>query len=198
MDTYVYEAYGKKLYINLTNRCSNACEFCIRNGKEGLSGNRLWLEKEPTFEDVLRQLPKNLDDYDEITFCGFGEPTYNFDTLVKVGRYLSVIGKKVRLNTNGQGNLIQGRDITDDLIGAVDTVSISLNEADAERYQKICHCRFGEQGFDAMLEFARLCKEKGFRVILSVVDVIGEEQVKRCRALCEANGWNLRVRTYEK
>ena len=198
MDTYVYYAYGNQLYLKLTNRCCNRCDFCIRQGREGLEGHRLWIEQEPDFYAVKAQLPKNLEQYKEIVICGFGEPTYNLDTLVKIGRFLKVLGHDVRLNTNGMGNLIHGRDITDDLLGAVDTVSISLNASNAEKYQEICHCVYGKEGYESMLQFAALCKEKCYNVVLSVVDSIGEDEIQKCRTLCKTMDLPLRVRPWEK
>ena len=110
MDTYVYEL-GKSLYINLTNRCSNACTFCVRNGHEGYFGNKLWLQKEPAAEDVLGAIDFSKK-YEQVVFCGFGEPTERADVLVAVAKELKKRGYTVRVNTNGQGNLINGRDIT--------------------------------------------------------------------------------------
>ena len=94
MNNYVY-TIGNKIYINLTNRCSNNCDFCIRKGRDGMENQRLWIDAEPDVQDILDQLPDNLDDYDEeIVFCGFGEPTYNLDTLDEVASFLHCIDKK--------------------------------------------------------------------------------------------------------
>lgn len=86
-NTYVYKAYGN-LYINLTNKCSNSCDFCIRNGRDGLEGQPLWLTKEPCAEDVINQLPQDLHAYKEVVFCGFGEPTYKLQTMLETAKYL--------------------------------------------------------------------------------------------------------------
>ncbi|MDR3293446.1 MAG: TatD family nuclease-associated radical SAM protein [Clostridiales bacterium] len=198
MDTYIYE-YGDKLYINLTNVCSNACVFCLRNTSDGVGGESLWLSREPTAEEVIALLDKkDLDKYREFVFCGFGEPLYAFDRLVEVGAYLKGRGKKVRLNTNGQGEFIVGAGAALRLVGAVDTVSISLNASDAEKYQEVCCCAFGKAGYDAMLRFAKECKDAGLRVILSVVDTIGTDEIERCKAIANGIGVTLRIRNYEK
>ena len=105
MNNYVYEV-GNNLYINVTNQCSNDCFFCIRNGHDDMNGTNLWLDKEPTFDDVLAQLPSDLSKYGEIVFCGFGEPTYKIDLLSELGKYFKSKGMTTRLNTNGQANLI--------------------------------------------------------------------------------------------
>ena len=193
-DTFVYELDGN-LYINLTNKCSNSCEFCVRNGKDDYFGHRLWLSREPSAEEVL-SLIKEPRKYRQIVFCGFGEPTYRMEALREIGLSLKAAGAYVRLNTNGQGNLINGRDITPMLKGAVDKVNVSLNEGDAESYQRVCHSEFGENSFGALLDFAVKCKNLGIDTVLSVVDCIGESEIDKCRKISEDCGIKLRVRAY--
>ena len=196
MNTYVYK-YGNNLYINLTNRCSNACTFCERNKSEGIGGNSLWLEKEPAAEEVIAALKEQrFEDYDEVVFCGFGEPTYKLDELIEIGKFLKQNGKYVRLNTNGQGSLINGRDITGELAAAVDAVSISLNAPTAKEYQEVCQSVYGEKAFGAMLEFAQLCVPKLKRTVLSAVDLIGAVKIEECRAVCKRAGAEFLVRKH--
>lgn len=195
MDTIAYELDGK-LYINLTNRCSNDCSFCVRNGKESYFGNKLWLSKEPTSEEVIAAIPQM--DYDEVVFCGFGEPTFRIKEIIEVGAELKKRGYIVRLDTNGQGNLINGRDITEDLAKAVDKVNVSLNECNAEKYFDICRPVFGEDAFDELIDFAEKCKERGLYVTFSVVDIIGEEDIEKCKEIADKAGIPLRVREYIK
>ncbi|MCI7530397.1 MAG: TatD family nuclease-associated radical SAM protein [Eubacteriales bacterium] len=196
MNTITY-VYGDKIYLNLTNKCSNNCEFCIRRNNDGLLDYYLWLDKEPTADEVIADLEKyELDKYDEAVFCGFGEPLYAIDVLIETADWLKAHGVKTRLNTNGQAGLISGPDTALKLKGRIDTVSISLNASDAEKYQKICHCKFNEEGFFEMLRFAVQCKKEGIRTVLSVVDVIGEEEVEKCRKVAKNVGVDFRVRTY--
>ena len=196
MNTITY-VYGDKIYLNLTNKCSNNCEFCIRRNNDGLLGYYLWLDKEPTADEVIADLEKyELDKYDEAVFCGFGEPLYAIDVLIETADWLKAHGVKTRLNTNGQAGLTSGPDTALKLKGRIDTVSISLNASDAEKYQKICHCKFNEEGFFEMLRFAVQCKKEGIRTVLSVVDVIGEEEVEKCRKVAKNIGVDFRVRTY--
>jgi len=195
-ENFVYEL-NNTLYINLTNRCTNSCNFCIRNNHNSVGGKELWLTREPSFEDVIAQLPENVRAYKEAVFCGFGEPTCRLEVLTKVGKHLKTLGMAVRLNTNGQGNLFHGRDITGDLAVAVDIVNVSLNASNAKEYQRICQSEYGDNSFNAMLDFAKLCKEKGLEVIMSVIDIIGKKEIAACQKLCEEKNLNLRVRTYE-
>ena len=196
MNTITY-VYGDKIYLNLTNKCSNNCEFCIRRNNDGLFDYYLWLDKEPTADEVIADLEKyELEKYDEAVFCGFGEPLYAIDVLIETADWLKAHGVKTRLNTNGQAGLISGPDTALKLKGRIDTVSISLNASDAEKYQKICHCKFNEEGFFEMLRFAVQCKKEGIRTVLSVVDVIGEEEVEKCRKVAKNVGVDFRVRTY--
>lgn len=197
MDNYVYEV-GSNLYINLTNQCSNSCVFCIRNGREGMNNTPLWLKNEPTALDVLVSLEKkDLTKYGEVVFCGFGEPTYNLAALIEVGKYLIGKGKKVRLNTNGHGNKINGKDITPLLVGAVNEINVSLNASSAQQYNRECNCIYGEEGFFLMLEFAKACQKNGIKVVLSVVDVVGDNEIEKCKQLAAKHNLPLRVRKFE-
>lgn len=196
-NNFVY-TLNNKIYINLTNRCSNNCDFCIRNGRQGMNGTTLWLEHEPTADEIVCQLPQNMDDFDpEVVFCGFGEPTYNLDALDEVASYLHCIDKTTRINTNGQGNLIHGRDITDVIVTSCDVINVSLNECSAEKYQEHCKSIFGTRAYQALLEFAQLCTERGGKVVFSVVDSIGKADVAACQKLADSLGIPLRVRVKE-
>ena len=197
MDNYVY-ILNNKIYINLTNRCSNSCDFCIRQGRKGMGNTTLWIAREPTAADVIEQLPLNLDDFDdEVVFCGFGEPTYNLEALDEVASYLHCVDKTTRINTNGQANLIYNGDVTDVIVTSCDTINVSLNECNAQKYQKHCRSCFGERAFDAMLDFAQKCKERGGNVIFSVVDSIGNDDIAECRKLAKRLGIPLRIRNKE-
>lgn len=197
MNNYVYNI-GNKLYINLTNRCSNNCDFCIRHDHNGMNNIPLWIDEEPTPEDVICQLPENMDEYDkEVVFCGFGEPTYNLETLDEVASFLHCLDKTTRINTNGQSNLIHGEDVTDIIVTSCDVINVSLNECTAAKYQKHCQSIYGEKAYEALLDFAKLCKQRGGKVIFSVVDSIGEADVKACQALADKLHIPLRVRVKE-
>lgn len=191
-DTYTYRI-GENLYINLTNRCTNRCVFCVRNGKQTYEGYALWLKgDEPSAEQVICEIG-NPKDYAEIVFCGFGEPTFRLDALVKIARFVKERGGRTRLNTNGHGSAINGRDIAPELIGLLDGVNVSLNAPTKSEYEKVCSPLI-ENGFSEMLFFAKRCKECGINVWLSVVDCIGEEAVMRCKEIAKECGVPLRVR----
>ncbi len=190
-DTFVYELDGS-LYINLTNRCSNDCKFCVRNGKTTYYGHKLWLSKEPTVWDVVSQIDGKK--CNEVVFCGFGEPTFRIKELVDIAKILKEKGYKIRLNTNGHGNLINGEDITERLKGAVDKVNVSLNAPDQDEYFSVCRPVFGENAFAELIDFAKKCQEKGIDVNFSIVDCIGEKKVAKCKKLAKEIGIPLRVR----
>ena len=192
MDTYVYKI-GNNLYVNLTNRCSNRCTFCVRNGKQTFEGYALWLKDgEPTAEQVERALGEC--DCDEVVFCGFGEPTYRLDVMLEVCDYVHARGKATRLNTNGQGSIINGRDIAPELAGKLDGINISLNASCARLYDKLCRPIYADMAFDSMLFFAQSCRANGLNCWFSVVDCIGAAEVEACRAVAARVGIPLRVR----
>ena len=194
-NNYVYE-FGDSLYLNITNRCPNNCEFCIRNIKDGVSGSDLWLLKEPTFEELVDDISMyDLSKYKEIVFCGFGEPMCNLSMISQIAPYLKKKGCKIRINTNGLGNLINKRDDVAKLIAPyIDAVSISLNASDADTYQEICRSKYGKDAFYAMLKFAKDCVDAGIDTTMSVVDFIGEEEIEACRKLAIEAGAHFKVR----
>lgn len=192
--------YQNKLYINLTNRCTNKCKFCIRFTPSGVDGIDLWLEHEPDLEEVINALEeKSFRDFDEIIFCGYGEPTMRWEILLDAAKYIKENSTaKIRLNTNGHANKIAGKDITPRLRGLIDCISISLNAEDAKKYNDICVCDYGDEGFFEMLDFAKKAKAYVPEVILSVVDVIGPEAIEKCRKIAEETGVSYRVREYSE
>ena len=194
------KGFARKVYVNLTNRCTCACTFCLRNTKEMNEHNNLWIEKEPEAEEIIAEFEKyDWSGLEEIVFCGFGEPTMRIDTVLEVAAYLKKKHPQVptRMNTNGSGNRYQGRDITKELKGLIDTISISLNASDKKKYYEVTKSRYGEEAYDDMLEFAVKCQEYVPNVVLSVVDCIGEEEIAACRKVCEERGLELRVRQFE-
>lgn len=184
------------LYVNMTNRCSNRCDFCIRNFGDGISNSgNLWLDREPTVDEVCDDIIKNANGCREIVFCGYGEPLMRLDDVIAViKRVKPVINKPIRINTNGQADLIHGRKTASELEGLVDTVSISLNAPDAKGYDSICHSDYGEKAFEAVIEYACDCKKYLPHVVLTVVDVMPTEDIEKCRRIAKDAGIPFRVR----
>ena len=198
--TITYEV-DTGLYINLTNKCTNRCEFCIRNNDDGAYGSdTLWLEREPTAEEVIENVfSRDLAGYTEIVFCGYGEPTCRLDVLLEVARAIKEKDKsiRVRLNTNGHSNLINGRPTEHLFSGLVDVMSISLNTPTAERYVGMCHPVYKEKAFSALLDFTRNVKNYVQKTTLSVVrQSLGEDELAECRRIADELGVTLKVRDY--
>ena len=197
--TLTYEV-GNGLYVNVTNKCPCSCTFCIRNNGDGAYGSDpLWLEHQPTAEEIIEDLKKrDLDKYSEVVFCGYGEPTCELETMLKAADYIkSVSSIKTRLNTNGLGNIINGRSIEQELKGRLDCVSVSLNAPTKEEYDAVTRPSFKDiDCFAAMFEFAKRVKEYVPEVMFTVVDVIGQDKIELSRQLAERAGIKLRVREY--
>ena len=200
--TISYEV-GDNLYLNFTNKCPCACTFCIRSHADGAYGSDpLWLEHEPTLDEIKADLKKrDLEKYAEIVFCGYGEPTERIDTVVTVAEWIrSRCSKpvKLRINTNGLGDLVNGRSVADELCSALDVISVSLNAGTEEEYMKVTRPRF-ENAFSAMQQFTADCVNTGkAEVIMSVVDVLPQEQFDASRKVAEKLGAVLRVRTFDE
>ena len=196
--TITYTVEGG-LYINVTNRCTNRCDFCIRNNGDGAYGSdSLWLVREPSEEEILESVFSNeLESIPEIVFCGYGEPSVRLETVRSVAlkikeKYPNI---KIRINTNGQSDLIHKCDTAPMYKDAFDAVSISLNAPTAERYQEICHSVFGEEVLEKILEFAKNVNKYVQNVAFSVVkESLSEEEIERCYAIAKECGVRLRVR----
>ena len=198
--TILYEIENK-LYLNLTNKCPCDCIFCIRNNGDGAYGSdSLWLEKDPTAEQTIEELKeKELDKYDEIIFCGYGEPLEALNVLIEVAKYLKETTKTpVRINTNGLSDIINGRPTANLLEGLIDIISISLNAGSESEYMRVTQPCFGKPSFNAMLKFAQDCKRYVNEVIFSVVDVISPEEIEKCKEISNQLNIPLRIREYEE
>ena len=191
MNTFTYQI-GNNLYINLTNRCSNRCTFCVRDQSAQYEGYSLWLDNEPTADQVIEEIG-DPGKYEEIVFCGYGEPVYRLDEMLAIASHVKRRGGKTRLNTNGHGNLIHGRDITPQL-KVIDLVNISLNAPDRVMYDRICRPIYKDVAFDSVIFFARACKASGVNCRFSVVDCIGDVCVRKCQELADREGIPLYVR----
>ena len=196
----VYRYFDQsQMYINITNRCTNKCKFCIRYTPTGVEGEDLWLIREPEIDEIKEELIKeHFEEAKEIVFCGYGEPTLRYDAIVEVSKMIKEKnpGAIIRINTNGHGNRAAGKDITPLFKGLIDEISISLNAKNAKEYNDICVCDYGEEGFDEMLDFASKAKQHVNSVILSVVDVLPGEDIEECRKIAEGVGVEFRVRHY--
>ncbi len=179
------------LYLNITNRCTNRCSFCVRFHKDFVKGHKLRLSDEPTEEDMKAAIG-DPSIYREIVFCGYGEPLLRLDTVKNLSRWIKEKGGFVRINTNGHGNLIHGRNILPELRGLVDSVSVSLDAHDEEAYDRICAPSF-RNAFREVVAFIREARNYIPAVQATVVEMEGVD-VKKCREIAASLGIPLRVR----
>ncbi|RMD49503.1 MAG: radical SAM protein, partial [Ignavibacteria bacterium] len=190
---YTY-TIGNSLYINVTNRCNADCIFCDRKGEAMVKGHKLRMSKqeEPPAEVYIQEIGDPTQ-YKEIVFCGYGEPTIRWDVVKEISRYVKSNGGKTRLNTDGHGNLINKRDITPEMDGLIDVVSISLNSVDPKQYAKLMNVT--EEHHEAMLDFARRSK-KYAKVVMSIVGMDEVDSEKAKKFCTEELGVEFREREY--
>lgn len=201
MMTDIIYRYKDQVYFNITNKCPCRCTFCIRShGNSVGDAKNLWLEHEPSLEEVYEAIDAyEFGECSEVIFCGYGEPTMALEKLIAVSQYMRAhYPFKIRLNTNGLSDLIHKRSTAKEICEAVDSVSISLNMPDAKSYAEIVRPAYGEVSFDTMLKFAVDCKKYLQDVRFTVVDVIGEENVRKSQELADSLGILLRVRKYSE
>jgi TatD DNase family protein len=184
------------LYLNITNRCTNHCYFCVRFYTDYVMGHNLRLEKEPTVEEIIAAIgdPKR---YQEVVFCGYGEPTLRLDVIITVAKWLKEQGVIVRLDTNGHGNIIHKRNIVPELVGLIDSVSISLDAENQEQYNRICRPELGDTTFHEVVTFIKECKKYIPEVGITVVGV-PELNEQNCRNMADELGVKFRFRVYNE
>ena len=202
MGEIAYEL-GDSLYLNITNRCTNDCGFCLRNFGDELRDFNLKLESEPDVDTILDAIKPWMDktSYSEIVFCGYGEPLIRLDTVLTLAqklkqRYSSV---KLRVDTNGHANLLHpNRQVANELkFHGIDHVSISLNAADSETYAWICKPSFGLDAYPSVIRFITDCKDGGLETQVSIVG-IPQLNIDACKEVAQKLGVNLRIRPYRR
>ncbi len=181
------------LYLNITNRCSNACSFCVRFHTDYVKGHNLRLNHEPTLKE-LKEAIGNPAMFKEVVFCGYGEPTIRLDLIKSLSAWIKEKGGKVRINTNGHGNLIHKRNILPELEGLVDSISISLDAQDEETYNKICKPLY-KNAFSAVVDFIKEAVRYIPDVTVTVVD-LPEVNIEKCKKIAQESGARFRVRHY--
>jgi cyclic pyranopterin phosphate synthase len=194
---YRYALRPRTIYLNITNRCSNSCSFCVRNYSSGLSGYKLWLDREPTIEEIWSDFQTEVKESDiEVVYCGFGEPTIRLDTVLELTRktkseYPHLL---VRLDTDGLAQLRSiEREVARELKEAgIDSVSISLNADSEEKYGVLCRPSL-TGAYQAVLDFARDCKKYFARVRLTAVN-LEEIDLSKCKEIVESLGCDFGVR----
>lgn len=190
-----YTLHGNR-YLNVSNRCNLYCHFCPRMENDwNVKGYELSLKGEPTAQELI-EAAGDVSQYREIVFCGLGEPTIRLDTIIEVGKKLRAKGARIRLNTNGLGNQYHGRDITPELKGAVDVMSISLNAQDAATYEKHCLPR-KPNSYEAMLEFVRCAKAQGFEISLTAIAGLEGVDMVACEQIARDMGVGFRARVLD-
>ena len=198
--TILYRVHNN-IYVNLTNKCPCACTFCLRQTRDRMEdSDPLWLEHEPAYDEVIAEFAKwNVEEYDEVVFCGFGEPTERLDVLLKVAEWIKDNNNiKTRVNTNGLSDFIHGKDTAPLFEGKIDAVSISLNTPNPERYFELTRNKFGIESFDGMLKFAKNVKKYVPNVAMTTVSTtLTKEEEEECQKICDSIGVTYRIRPWE-
>ena len=181
------------LYLNITNRCTNRCGFCTRQYSNFVMGHNLKLNAEPVVEEIIAAMG-DISKYKEVVFCGYGEPTLRLDAVKKVAAYVKQNGGRVRLTTNGQGNIINGRNIVPELKGLIDQVAVSLNAPDDKTYGELCQPLIGDGSYSSLRSFLEECKSAGIDIVVTCLDIVGEKGVAGCKRIAEDLGAEFRLR----
>jgi TatD family-associated radical SAM protein len=195
-DTIVYEAHGN-LYLNITNRCTAECVFCLKRYSDGVYGYNLRLSKEPKLPEILNELSKlELSRYREVVFTGFGEPLVRLDDVLEITKWLANRGIPVRLDTIGHAKLLYpDRNVARELAEAgMKVVSISLNAQDADTYNQLCDPKY-IKAYEKMLEFAKDVSKAGMELRFTVVN-LPVVDIEKCKKIAKEYCADLKVRGY--
>jgi len=192
-----------KPYINMTNACTNACVFCVRDQKEDVQGAKLWLDKDNTkASDVIAQIElhkEKISNSKEIVFCGYGEPLIKINEVIEIAKYLkeNFSDLKIRINTNGHANAIHKRNVAVELAPLIDSISISLNGENEEVYNKISNPKI-ENAYEEVKRFIRACVEEKISTTASIVVNVPNYPVdeKRCEVIAKSLGAKFRARDF--
>lgn len=184
------------LYLNITNRCTNHCIFCAKFDDFVVKGHELQLDHEPSAAEVKQAIgdPSN---YSEIVFCGYGEPLLRLDLIKELAIWLQQQGVKVRINTDGQANLVYKRNILPELAGLIDAISISLNAANVADYQRLCQSSFGNSGYQSVKDFIQQADQYIPDVTATAVTYPGID-IRACEELATQLGVKFRAREYNE
>ncbi len=194
----VYSLEGK-IYINLTNRCTNDCIFCLRKDKDDVCGQELWLDSEDfTADDVIEQL-KKFELSSEVVFCGYGEPLLKFQILKDVAKYIkeNYPDTKIRINTNGHANYVYKMNVVPELVGLIDEISVSLNGSTSEEYDELSQPKF-TGAYEEVKKFIKCCSDSGIKTDTSIVDGYKGRRldIAKCEEISSELGAKLRVREW--
>ncbi len=189
-------AIRSSLYLNITNRCTNRCTFCAKFRDFTVKGHQLCLEREPDSDEIKAAIGDPAA-WEEVVFCGYGESLLRLDVVKEIAGWLKQQGVRVRINTDGQANLVHGRNVLPELVGLVDSISVSLNAPDASTYQKWCRSEFGEAGYEAVKEFLRLARGVIPEVTATAVALPGLD-LEACRRVASELGVVFRARDYNE
>ena len=201
MDTYAY-LLDNNMYINLTNLCTNDCIFCIRSLNEEVAGSNLNLSSENiSYDEVITQIKEKMTpEIKEIVFCGYGEPLLKLELIKKIASFTKEKYPQIptRINTNGQANVIYKKNIIPEIKGLIDKVSISLNSDNAKQYQELSKSKFGEDVYEEIKSFAKLCVESSIDTTMSIVTGYQDNivNVDNCKQIAKELGVKLRIREW--
>lgn len=187
---------GNNLYLNITNQCSNQCTFCIRFKTKVFNKKYpLWHQKEPTVPEIIKAI-SDPTKYAEVVFCGYGEPLIRLDAVEKIAKTLKdKYNSVIRIDTDGEANLVHNRNILPELAGLVDIISVSLNAQDAATFDSLCHSKFGIKAYPAIIDFIKEAKKHIPRVIASVVE-LPQVDIAKCREIADNLGVEFLIRPY--
>ena len=199
-----------KIYINLTNRCTNDCIFCLRKDKDDVVGQTLWLDNENSnADDVIKQFEEKRNElltnhnlpFKEVIFCGYGEPMLKFDVMKQVAKYIKdkYPETKIRVNTNGHANYVYKKNVVPECTGLIDEFSVSLNGSTKEEYDELSQPKFDE-AYDEMKKFIKACSDEGISVVASVVEGYKGRHLDlaKCEEIAKSLGAKFRVREWIK
>jgi len=188
---------GDRLYLSITDRCTLECAFCPKyQGNFRVHQYDLAMDHRPDAAEIIAAIG-NPAGYEEVVFCGYGEPTLRLKVLLEVARWIKANGGRVRVNTDGLANLVHKDDVLPELATCVDALSISMNAQDETVYDR--YCQPGLPGsYQAMLKFLEEAPKYIPKVTATAVEGLEGVDITACERLARERGVEFRRRELDK
>ncbi|HIJ23955.1 MAG TPA: 4Fe-4S cluster-binding domain-containing protein [Gammaproteobacteria bacterium] len=186
----------ERLYLSITDRCTLVCEFCPKTqGTMQVHEFDLTIDHRPEYEEIIAAIG-DPSAYQEVVFCGFGEPTLRLKLLLQVAQWIKQRGGMTRINTDGLANLVHKRNVVPEMVGLIDTLSVSMNGQNEAVYNQHCQPQL-EGAFSAMVEFLKAASGVIPSVTATAIEGLEGVDIDACKAQADACGVAFRKRSLD-
>ena len=199
---------GPEFSINFTNQCPNACTFCIRDFSSGWKDDNLYLEKDPSVDEIKlaikNEINSRIDKIKLIKFCGYGEPLVRPNVIIEVSKYIKSILPDclIQINTSGWPYYDYANGYLKKFHNAgVSIISVSINAPDENSYNRITRpgvYSLRKNAYQLTLDFIKESVKHGFKTRATLVKInnLNQKDITRTENLIESYGATFLLRKF--